>query len=427
MSEQPKLSLWERAQQVMPGGVNSPVRAFGGVGGTPFFAERGQGPYLFSREGKRYIDLVMSYGPLILGHAHPAVVVEATRALAAGLSFGVPTEREVQLAELLIDAVPGLETVRLVNSGTEATMSALRVARAATGRKRVLKFEGSYHGHHDALLVRVGSGAATVGVPDSAGVPEEMAGLTLLAPYNDLEAVQTLFRFHGGEIAAVIVEPVAGNMGTVLPRPGFLEGLRRVTRDYGSLLIFDEVMTGFRVGWGGAARRFGIEPDLITLAKVIGAGMPVGAYGGRREWMRLVAPAGPVYQAGTLSGNPVAVAAGWAQLKEIGGTAFYPPLEERTRRLAEGLVERGRRHGVAVSARAVGGMFTLFFREQPPDNFGEVSASDRRGYARFFHGMLEQGVFFPPSPFETAFPSQAHGEPVVEAILRAADDVFRRW
>jgi glutamate-1-semialdehyde 2,1-aminomutase len=388
---------------------------------------RGEGAYLVSREGRRYIDYVMSYGPLILGHAHPRVVEAATRAAAEGLSFGVPTEREVVMAELLASAVPGVETVRMVNSGTEATMSALRLARAVTGRKRVVKFEGCYHGHHDALLVKAGSGAATSGVPDSAGVPQEMAGLTILAPYNDLAAVEAIFAERADDIAAVIVEPVAGNMGTVPPQPGFLEGLRALTAKHGSLLIFDEVMTGFRVAWGGAARRYGIVPDLVTLAKVIGAGMPVGAYGGRREWMRWMAPVGPVYQAGTLSGNPVAMAAGLAQLQFLQTPGFYEDLEAKTRYLAAGLAERARRHRVAATASAVGGMFSLCFAERAPQNFAEVAASDRRAYAKWFHGMLERGVFFPPSPFETAFPSWAHGSAEMEAVLAAADEVFARW
>jgi len=417
---------WERAQAVMPGGVSSPVRSFRGVGGDPFLGARGAGAYLEDVDGRRLVDYVMSYGPLILGHAPPPVVQAAQDAVAEGLSFGVPTPREVRLAERITGAMPSVEKIRFVNSGTEATMSALRVARAATGRRLVLKFSGCYHGHHDSLLIRAGSGAATLGVPDSEGVPPELAALTITAPYNDSAAVVDLFRTRGQDIAAVIVEPVAGNMGTVLPLPGFLETLRRVTTEAGALLVFDEVMTGFRVGWSGAQDRYGITPDLTCLAKVIGAGMPVGAYGGRRELMSLVAPEGPVYQAGTLSGNPVAMAAGLAQLDTIGGPAFYEQLEAVTQTLAAGLVRAGRRHGVAVAAPHVGGMLTLFFSEVPPKNMQETEASDRARFRRFFHGMLEAGVFWPPSPFETAFMSSAHDGDIVDKTLRAADAVMAK-
>lgn len=417
-------SWWERAQAVLPGGVNSPVRSFKGVGGTPFFTARGEGPYLVDTDGRRYIDYVMSYGPLILGHAHPAVVSAAQQQLPSGLSYGTPTTLEVEMGEQLTAAVPGLDMVRMVNSGTEATMSALRVARAVTGRHRVVKFTGCYHGHHDSLLIRAGSGAATMGVPDSAGVPQELASLTLTAPFNDREALHALFRQFGHEIAAVIMEPIAGNMGTVPPEPGFLEFVEHITHQYGALWVVDEVMTGFRVAWGGACRLYGMTPDLVTLAKVIGAGMPVGAYGGRLEYMQLVAPLGPVYQAGTLSGNPVAMAAGLAQLREVARPGFYEQLTAMTGFLAEGLVERARRHRIAASAHQVGGMFTLFFRETPPKNFEEVAASDQDRYRRYFHGMLAQGVFMPPSPFETAFPSAVHDSAVIDATLAAADTVF---
>ena len=417
---------WERAQAVMPGGVSSPVRSFHGVGGTPFAAVRGQGAYLYADDGRAYLDYVMSYGPLILGHAHPEVIGAVTHQAALGTSYGAPTGLETEMAELLVSAYPGLEMVRLVNSGTEATMSALRVARAATGRKRVIKFIGSYHGHHDSLLVRAGSGAATIGVPDSAGVPEEMTALTMSLPYNDREGLAAVFGNLGSEVAAVIVEPVAGNMGTVLPQAGFLEDLRRLTQAAGSLLIFDEVMTGFRVAWAGAAGYYGIQPDLVTLAKVIGAGMPVGAYGGKRKYMQLVAPLGPVYQAGTLSGNPLAMAGGLAQLKAIGGPDFYPPLADTVAGLAQGLVERGRRHGVAVAANWVGGMMALFFADRPPTTFAEVEATDRERYRKYFHGMLAEGIFVPPSAFETLFVSAAHGAEAVERTLKAADSVFAR-
>ncbi len=417
---------WDRAASVIPGGVNSPVRSFRGVGGTPFFVRRGIGARLETVDGRTVVDYVMSYGPLILGHAHPAVVAAAQEAAAEGLSFGAPTPREVELAELLVEALPAMDWVRMVNSGTEATMAALRVARAATGRERVIKFTGCYHGHHDSLLVRAGSGAATLGVPDSAGVPAAMAELTVTLPYNDRGALADAFRQWGDDVAAVIVEPVAGNMGTVLPEPGFLEDIRRLTRDHGALLVMDEVMTGFRVAWGGAQVRYGIEPDLTCLAKVIGAGLPVAAYGGRREFMSLVAPLGPVYQAGTLSGNPVGMAAGLAQLKVVGGPPFYRELERRTEALAEGLRERAARHGVTVSTVAVGGMLSLFFSEKAPHNFEAVAATDTARFRRFFHALLDEGVFWPPSPFETAFLSQAHDDDVIEETLGAADRAFAR-
>ena len=417
---------WERAQRVIPGGVNSPVRSFKNVGGAPFLVRSGRGAYVTTEDGRTLVDYVMSWGPLLLGHAHPAVVEAASKAAADGLSFGAPTVAEVERAEMLCGALPGFDVVRMVNSGTEATMSALRVARAATGRSKVVKFTGCYHGHHDSLLIRAGSGAATFGVPDSAGVPERLAELTMTVPYNDLGAVRQVFREWGPEIAAVIVEPVAGNMGTVLPEPGFLEDLRRFTQAAGSLLIFDEVMTGFRVGWAGAAGYYGVRPDLVTLAKVIGAGLPVGAYGGKREYMQLVAPLGPVYQAGTLSGNPLAMAGGLAQLRAIGGPAFYPPLAEKTAALARGLEERGRRRGVAVAANSVGGMMTLFFADRAPKTFAEVEATDRGRYRKYFHGMLDQGIFLPPSAFETVFVSAAHEKEAIEHTLEAADTVFAR-
>jgi len=412
---------WERARRVIPGGVNSPVRSFRGVGGEPFLVRAGKGARIETEDGRTLIDYVMSYGPLLLGHAHPAVVEAARHAAARGLSFGAPTVAEVELAETLTGALPGFEVVRMVNSGTEATMSALRVARAATGRSKVVKFTGCYHGHHDSLLIRAGSGAATFGVPDSAGVPERLAELTITLPYNDLNAVRQAFRAWGADIAAVIVEPVAGNMGTVLPAPGFLEGLAGVAREAGALLVLDEVMTGFRVAWGGAQVRYGIIPDLTCLAKVIGAGMPVAAYGGRRELMELVAPLGPVYQAGTLSGNPVGMAAGKAQLDTVGGPGFYGPLEETAHALARGLRECAKRHGVTLSTAVAGGMLTAFFSERPPANVDEVDRTDDRAFRRFFHALLEEGVFWPPSRYESAFVSSAHDSEVVDATLRAAD------
>ncbi|MBX5467889.1 MAG: glutamate-1-semialdehyde 2,1-aminomutase [Firmicutes bacterium] len=418
-------SVWERALKVLPGGVNSPVRSFRGVGGQPFIAERGEGPYLYDEDGRRYIDYVMSYGPLILGHAHPTVVAAVQDAAGRGLSFGTPTRAEVEMAERLTGAVPGLELVRMVNSGTEATMTALRVARAVTGRARVLKFEGCYHGHHDTLLIKAGSGAATLGVPDSEGVPTALAALTLTVPYNDAEAVAACFRTFGQEIAAVIFEPVAGNMGTVPAEPGFLETVARAARAAGALVVVDEVMTGFRVAWGGATRLYALEPDLVCLGKVIGAGMPVAAYGGRRPYMERVAPLGGVYQAGTLSGNPLAMAAGLAQLEVLSQPGQYQRLAAVTEALAVGLEERARRHGVEAVASWRPGMLTLFFRATPPKNFAEVAASDLSRFRRFFHGMREAGVFWPPSPFETAFPSLAHDATAVEQTLAAADQVFR--
>ena len=415
---------WERAQRVIPGGVNSPVRSFKNVGGAPFLVRSGRGAYVTTEDGRTLVDYVMSWGPLLLGHAHPAVVEAASKAAADGLSFGAPTVAEVELAEMLCGALPGFDVVRMVNSGTEATMSAMRVARAATGRSKVVKFTGCYHGHHDSLLIRAGSGAATFGVPDSAGVPERLAELTMTVPYNDLGAVRQVFREWGPEIAAVIVEPVAGNMGTVLPVPGFLEGLRQVTAEAGALLVLDEVMTGFRVAWGGAQVRYGIRPDLTCLAKVIGGGLPVAAYGGRRELMELVAPLGPVYQAGTLSGNPVGMAAGLAQLRTVGGPAFYGPLEDAAQALGRGLEEAARRHGVALSTVVAGGMLSAFFAEAAPVNFDEVARTDDRAFRRFFHALLDEGIFWPPSPYETAFVSSAHDPAVVEKTLAAAERAF---
>jgi len=419
-------TLWERASVVLPGGVNSPVRSFRGVGGEPFFTKSGQGSYLTSEEGHQYLDYVMGYGPLILGHAYPTVVQAVVDQAQRGLSYGTPTRLEVDMAEKIGALVPSMEMIRMVNSGTEATMSALRVARGVTGRRRVVKFTGGYHGHHDSLLIRAGSGAATLGVPDSAGVPEEIAELTITVPYNDIEALTAVFRDMGSEIAAVIVEPIAGNMGTILPVPGFLETIRDLTADYGALWVSDEVMTGFRVTSGSAAESRGLLPDLMTLAKVIGAGMPVGAYGGRKEYMSLVAPLGAVYQAGTFSGNALSMAAGLAQLQVVLHTDFYPTLFERTRYLAEGLVERARRHNIAASVNRAGAMFTLFFRDQSPKNFDEVLECDQSRYGKYFHGMLERGIFMPPSQFETVFPSWAHHESDLEKTLAAADAVFRQ-
>ena len=417
--------LWERAQEVMPGGVNSPVRSFRGVGAQPFFVDRGEGSCLYTVDGKRLIDYVLGYGPLILGHAHPVVVEAVQQQAKRGLSYGIPTQLEVEMGEFLTQSIGALDMVRMVNSGTEATMTALRAARGATGRRYVVKFAGSYHAHHDSLLIKAGSGAATLGVPDSAGVPEAVAALTLTAPYNDAQALEEIFRQHGRDIAAVIAEPVAGNMGTVPPKPGFLEVLRRITREYGALWVSDEVMTGYRVNFGSTAEARGLEPDLVTLAKVIGAGMPVGAFGGKREYMALVAPLGPVYQAGTFSGNATAMAAGLAQLGEVAKPGFYESLAGRTQALADGLAERARKYGLTVSVNRAGAMFTLFFRPTPPENFDEVAQSDATRYRRYFHGMLEQGIFMPPSQFETVFLSAAHTSQDIDKTLEAADHVFR--
>ena len=416
--------LFARAQRSIPAGVNSPVRAFRSVGGTPRFLVRGEGPYVFDADGKRYIDYVGSWGPAIAGHAHPAVVKAVQLTAAHGLSFGAPTEIEIELAETLIARLPSLELVRLVSSGTEATMSALRLARGYTGRAKILKFEGCYHGHGDSLLVKAGSGALTFGQPSSAGVPPAIANETIVVPYNDLVAVEKSFTANRGAIAAVIVEPVAGNMNLVLPAPGFLEALRTLCDRYGAVLIFDEVMTGFRVGPHGAQGRFGIKPDLTTLGKVIGGGMPVAAFGGRRDIMETIAPLGPVYQAGTLSGNPVAVAAGLATLALTDAPGFHGALEQRTRMLTEGLVAVAKRRGVAFCAQAIGGMFGLYFTEPVPRSYADVMACDTARFNRFFHAMLEAGIYFAPSAYEAGFVSAAHGEAQIRETLAAAEKAF---
>jgi glutamate-1-semialdehyde 2,1-aminomutase len=418
-------SLFERAQKVIPGGVNSPVRAFRAVGGTPVFFERALGPHLWDAEGKRYIDYVGSWGPMIAGHTHPAVVSAVQAAAARALSFGAPTQEETQLAELLCQLVPSLERVRLVSSGTEATMTAIRLARGFTGRKLIVKFEGCYHGHADALLVKAGSGALTFGNPSSAGVPEETAAHTVVADYNNTDAVRTLFRKQGREIAAVIVEPVAGNMNLVLPAPGFLEALREECTQHGALLILDEVMTGFRVALGGAQARYGIEPDLTTLGKVAGGGLPLGALGGRRDIMEKLAPLGPVYQAGTLSGNPLAVAAGLATLQLVAQPRFMERVEATTRALVDGLAEEARKAGVTFSSQSIGSMFGLYFRAAPPKSFAEVMQADKERFNRFFHAMLEKGVYLAPSAYEAGFVSATHGEGEIEATLAAARVALR--
>jgi glutamate-1-semialdehyde 2,1-aminomutase len=414
--------LFERAQARIPGGVNSPVRAFRAVGGTPLFFERASGPYLWDADGTRYIDYVGSWGPMLAGHGHPAVVEAVQEAASRALSFGAPTEAEIELAELLCRLVPSLELVRLVSSGTEATMTALRLARGFTGRSVIVKFEGCYHGHADSLLVKAGSGALTFGNPSSAGVPPEIAAQTVVLAYNDIPSLKEFFATHGSKTAGVIVEPVAGNMNLVLPAPGFLETLREECTRHGAVLIFDEVMTGSRVALGGAQQRFGIRPDLTTLGKVIGGGMPLAAFGGRREIMEKIAPLGPVYQAGTLSGNPVAVAAGLATLKLVSEKSFCERVEATTRKLVEGLVRLG---GKGFSAQSIGSMFGVYFRDAPPKSFAEVMQCDRERFNRFFHEMLERGVYLAPSAYEAGFVSIAHGDTEIEATLAAARESFR--
>ncbi len=416
--------LFQRAQHFIPAGVNSPVRAFRSVGGTPPFIQRGKGAMVWDADGRAYLDYVGSWGPLIVGHAHPEVVRAVQQAAERGLSFGAPTEQEVEMAELLCKLVPSLEQVRLVSSGTEATMSAIRLARGFTGRAKIIKFEGCYHGHADALLVKAGSGALTFGQPSSAGVPAETAQHTLVLDYNNENAVEQTFAREGSEIAAVIVEPVAGNMNLVKPRPGFLELLRQLCTKNGSLLIFDEVMTGFRVALGGAQHLYGIQPDLTTLGKVIGGGMPVGAFGGRRDVMQSIAPLGPVYQAGTLSGNPVAIAAGLATLGLVRAPGFYDRLAATARTLCEGLCHAAQTAGIAFSAQSVGGMFGLYFHATPPTSYAEVMQCDRNAFNAFFHAMLAEGVYLAPSAYEAGFVSSAHGAAELQKTTGAAERAF---
>ncbi|HWI97771.1 MAG TPA: glutamate-1-semialdehyde 2,1-aminomutase [Burkholderiales bacterium] len=416
--------LFQRAQRRIPAGVNSPVRAFRAVGGTPPFFERAAGAYLWDAEGRRYIDYLGSWGPMVAGHTHPAVVEAVQEAASRALSFGAPTEAEIELAELLCRLVPAVEMVRLVSSGTEATMTAVRLARGFTGRSLIVKFEGCYHGHADSLLVKAGSGALTFGNPSSAGVPAGTAAHTLVLDFNATDQVKRLFETRGSEIAAMIVEPVAGNMNLVLPAPGFLETLRSECSRHGVVLILDEVMTGFRVALGGAQARFGIRPDLTTLGKVIGGGLPVGAVGGRREIMEKIAPLGPVYQAGTLSGNPVAVAAGLATLKLIQEENFFEKLEATTRSLVEGLNAEARKADLAFCAQSIGSMFGVYFRASPPASFGEVMESDKERFNRFFHAMLERGVYLAPSAYEAGFVSGAHGKAEIERTLEAAREAL---
>lgn len=419
--------LYDLSQQYIPGGVNSPVRAFKSVGGTPIFFQRGQGAYFWDVEGKYYIDYVGSWGPLILGHAHPQVVRAVQETAINGLSFGAPTKAELDLAELLCKLLPSLEQVRLVSSGTEAGMSVIRLARGYTGRSHIIKFEGCYHGHDDALLVKAGSGALTFGHPSSAGVPAETAAHTLVLNFNDVEGLKRTFTELGEQIAAVIVEPVAGNMNLVKATPAFLSELRSLCSRYGSVLILDEVMTGFRVGLTCAQGMYQIQPDLTVLGKVIGGGMPLAAFGGKREIMQCLAPVGSVYQAGTLSGNPVSVAAGLATLREIQAEGFYSKLALRTTQLTDGLTAMARKHNVAFCAQAVGGMFGLYFSNKLPQSFSEVMACDKEAFNRFFHAMLKEGVYFAPSAFEAGFVSSAHSEDDISKTLAAADQVFSTW
>ena len=417
--------LFQAACRHIPGGVNSPVRAFKGVGGDPVFFSRGEGAWLFDADDKRYIDYVGSWGPMIAGHAHPDVITAVRDMAAQGLGFGAPTEIETIMADQLCDLVPSMDMVRMVNSGTEATMSAIRLARGFTGRDRIIKFEGCYHGHSDALLVKAGSGTLTLGVPTSPGVPAAVAEYTSTLTYNDLDGINDVFDSIGSEIAAIIVEPVAGNMNCIPPVPGFLEGLRSLCDEHGSVLIFDEVMTGFRVALGGAQQHYGITPDLTTLGKVIGGGLPVGAFGGRRDIMEHIAPLGPVYQAGTLSGNPISLAAGLATLKLTCADGFHQQLDSAAKRLTSGLQAHADKAGIPFTTNQVGGMFGFFFSPEPAiTSFEQVTACDMKRFQAFYHGMLDAGVYLAPSAFETGFISSAHSDAIIDATLDAAGRVF---
>jgi glutamate-1-semialdehyde 2,1-aminomutase len=418
--------LFERAQRLMPGGVNSPVRAFRGVGGTPFFVARAEGAHILDVDGRSYVDFLGSWGPLILGHAPGPVVEAVSEAVRRGTSYGAPTGGEVEMAELIRRAVPSMEMMRLVSSGTEASMSAIRLARGATGRDAIIKFDGCYHGHADSLLVKAGSGGATFGVPDSLGVPRALAALTLTVPFNDLEAVRRQLETHPAEVAAIIVEPVAGNMGVVPPAPGFLAGLRELATRHGTLLIFDEVITGFRVAWGGAQARYDVRPDLTCLGKIIGGGLPVGAYGGARALMERVAPLGGVYQAGTLSGNPLAVAAGLATLRALERPGTYERLEALGARVERDVTEAAAASGVPVTVNRVGSMLTVFFTDGPVTDYASAKRADPARYARYFHAMLEGGVFLAASQFEAAFVSLAHGDGDLVAAARACRSAMEK-
>jgi glutamate-1-semialdehyde 2,1-aminomutase len=417
--------LFARALELMPGGVNSPVRAFRGVGGTPLFIKSASGPFVTDIDGRQFIDYVGSWGPLILGHADKEIVKALSEVAVNGTSFGAPNELEIQLAEEIVAAVPSIEMVRMVNSGTEATMSAIRLARGATGRDRLVKFEGCYHGHADSLLVKAGSGVATLGLPDSPGVPASLAQHTITVPFNDANALEDVFKQHN-DIAAVIIEPVAGNMGVVPPQRGFLNSAREITSRHGALLIFDEVMTGFRVARGGAQELYGVKPDITCLGKIIGGGLPVGAYGGSRDLMRHIAPEGPIYQAGTLSGNPLAMTAGLVTLLRLKDETIYDTLEQRSSRLCEGISQEASDAGVATTTNRVGSMWTIFLTEHPVTNWTTANKSDRKQYGRFFHAMLEQGVYLAPSQFEAAFVSIAHTDEIIDQTIEAARKAFER-
>ncbi len=418
-------ALFDRAQKSIPGGVNSPVRAFRAVDGTPVFITRASGSKMYDADGNSYIDYVGSWGPMILGHAHPEVINRVTEVAQQGLSFGAPTELEIEMADKVCSLMPSIEQIRMVSSGTEATMSAIRLARGHTNRHKIIKFEGCYHGHSDSLLIKAGSGALTLGVPTSPGVPPELAQHTITLPYNDFDAVKEAFTTLGDQVACVIIEPVAGNMNCIPPVEGFLELIREQCDQYGSLLIFDEVMTGFRVALGGAQSLFNIKPDLTTLGKIIGGGMPVGAFGGRKDIMNSISPLGPVYQAGTLSGNPVAMAAGLTTLELISKPNFHQTLTEKTTRVVNGIVERSLKHGIPMSSNQAGGMFGFFFTDREKvTRFSEAMACDQAQFKHFFHGMLNRGIYFAPASYEAGFVSAAHSEDDIKTTLDAADDVL---
>jgi glutamate-1-semialdehyde 2,1-aminomutase len=419
-------TLFQEARELLPGGVNSPVRAYRNVGGDPIFIDHANGPYLYDVDGNRYLDYVQSWGPMILGHCYPSVLEAVTEAAGHGFSYGAPTQAENELARLVIESVPSIEMVRFVNSGTEATMSALRLARAYTQRNKIIKFSGGYHGHADMLLVQAGSGVATMGLPDSPGVPAETTLNTLTASYNDLSAVEQLFHTYPDQIAAIIVEPIAANMGLVPPEPGFLEGLQTLTKQYGALLIFDEVMTGFRVALGGMQERVGMTPDLTCFGKIVGGGLPVGAYGGRREIMELVAPAGPMYQAGTLSGNPLAMAAGIATLQELRKPGQYEQLESKGQRLEEGYSRALHDSGVVARVQRIGAMFCLYFTAEPVTDYDGAKRSNTQLFTRYFWEMLERGIYLPPSQFEACFVSLALEDTMIEETVQAAQAVFSK-